>query len=176
MTKLLYGSVLLAIALLLPMCSEDEYQPDIKELDGTWKMESLDYSGTLSNTLYGQEQPFHSVDFVGTAFDVDLSISFSEFPPSYTTNGNYSILVTYDPQGQPYEKELTNQGFLETGRWVLDGDKVGVTTINGDVFEATIVSLDESKLVLQTENMEVTDAPSFRVTTEVDQMITFARQ
>jgi hypothetical protein len=173
MTKFLFWPVLLAMVFSFVACSEDDNDPSSNELVGIWQMESLDYSGTSTTTIAGQSS---TLDYVGEAYDIDLSITFGEDPNEYKTSGGYTIRLTYELGGQTIEENVPVEGFLDNGTWEQNGSTLNVINGNGDPSEATIVSVDANSLVISSAEMETTTEQGVTTTIDVESIITFSRQ
>ncbi|MCG8326488.1 MAG: lipocalin family protein [Chitinophagales bacterium] len=166
MKKMLLWSVLALLTLSIVSCSDDnDNEPDSNELVGTWRMTTFDYDGTSTTIVAGQST---TANFVGTAFDIDAKITFLESPNEYKTEGTYGINLMYSVSGQNYETQATVDGFLDSGDWERDGDTIKVTNADGEVSEATIVTLNGTTLVLDAATSETTIDPSSGITTIVE--------
>ena len=175
MTKFLFWPVLLAMVFSFTACSEDDSgnDPSSGDLVGIWQMESLDYSGTNTTTVAGQST---TLDYVGEAFDIDLSITFGENPNEYKTSGGYTIKLTYELGGQTVENNVPIEGFLDNGTWEQNGNTLTVVNGNGEPGEATIESIDGNSLVLSSREMETTTEQGVTTEIDVESVITFSRQ
>jgi hypothetical protein len=173
MTKLFFWPAMLALAISFTACSEDDNTPNSNELAGSWRMESLDYSGTSTTTTGGQTA---SADFDGVASDIDLTIDFSENPNQYTTSGSYKVTVTSEVNGMTFEQTQEFNGFLDNGTWERDGDIIMVTTGSGELSEATIATLNANTLILESVDSETNVTPDITTVTQVTSVITFSRE
>lgn len=175
MTKLFFWPVLLAMAVSFVACSEDDNgnDPSSDDLIGIWQMESLDYSGTSTTTFGGQS---NTLNYVGEAYDIDLSITFGEDPNEYKTSGGYTIRLTYEFGGQTIEENVPIEGFLDNGTWERNGNTLTVVNGNGEPGEGTIVSVDANSLIMSSTEMETTTDQGVTTEVDVESIITFSRQ
>jgi hypothetical protein len=174
MKNLFFLSALFLLALSITACSDDDdNNPSSNELVGSWKLESMDYTGTSTTDFNGSA---FTSEFMGTAFDIDATVSFSEDPNEYNTSGGYKISLTYDVQGQSFEQEVTFDGIFNSGSWSRTGDVILVTNPDGETQEATIITLNDNELVMESVVTEVTTSSGATSTIEVDQNMVFSRQ
>jgi hypothetical protein len=175
MKSLSYLAMLLALSLSITACSDEEAgSPNNEALVGTWRLESIDYSGTSSTTVQGTT--FTSV-FVGEGYDLDVTVTFSEDPDTYTTDGDYSIRLTTTTQGQTVEQDFTFEGFLDDGTWERDGENVIITNGDGDVFETIIVLTDGGNtMMMDVEETTIIASQTGDIISTVVQSTVFTRE
>lgn len=140
-------------------------------LIGQWVGTGIDYSGNTVTEFQGQTI---NADFVGEAFDIDYTLTFSENPNEVISDGTYSIELTTTILGQSTTETVPNIGFLESGTWVKDGDQLTITN-NGQTTTATIVELTNDTLVISAVEEETLSQQGATITSTVNLLATFTR-
>lgn len=148
----------IALAIALSSCSNDDSDDSTNtsaDLFGTWVAVDVDYSG--SSTISAQGQTFTST-FVGEAYDVDYTLSFSKNPNELVAEGSYSIELTTTAMGETQVNNLENLEFVSNGTWSRDDNQLTVVS-QGETRVYTIVELTDTtfKMAIQTVE-EVTDS------------------
>lgn len=88
--------------------------------------------------------------FSGTGKDMDIHISFAGNPNTYTSIGDYTIELTMDVGGQKIKQNIPVQGFMGSGSWRQDGNKLLITDkATGKDQTSTITQLDSKTLKIQ---------------------------
>ncbi|WAC02634.1 hypothetical protein N7U66_02810 [Lacinutrix neustonica] len=112
--------LLIALFLVLSACTSDDDTTDApiasESILGTWIGQDVDYTGASTTT--GQGQSINST-FVGEAYDVDYTLTFTEDPNQVVSNGSYSIELTTTTLGQTQTNTVENLEFLGNGSWSL---------------------------------------------------------
>ena len=173
----LYSSkamILLAlIATAFISCSKDDDDDvSMTEMEGTWKMESMEYEGMSTYEVNGNT--FMS-DFSGDARDISAEVDLNA-DGTYVSRGSYTIDVTVEILGQMTTLSSTVSNFLGAGTYEIKGDKMIVTNSQGETSEARIVSLSGDKLVMAYSDSDTTMDQGATTTTEVEGTYTFRRQ
>ncbi len=144
------------------------------DLVGTWAVTGIDYEGDSETVNQGTAI---TSTFVGEGFDMDLVIEFTQNPNEFKTSGDYSIKLTTTSQGQTYETDVTNNGFINDGEWTKSGNEITVTsTLNQEEQTATILELTETTLRIAWEFSEVTQLQDGSVTVNTMGEYTFTKQ
>lgn len=179
----------LALALcFLFACSKKEEMPTPKvnspttqqevpkpnnELKGNWQVTDISYAGTSVTSMPGYEA---SANFTGTGYDLTLTIKFDENPNNYTSNGDYSIRLTTNYNGQSIIQNWPNQSFIYGGIWSKQGNELTVTSqANGIPQKATILELTSTTLKMGYNTTQVTEQNGTRVSVVVAGTYTFKR-
>lgn len=129
----------LLVALVIPSCGEDGEDPQ-NSLVGTWRLTSVDYTGTTSSAA-------GDISYTGTGEDLDLTMVFTEDPNEVTVQGDYSILLETEFLGQTVSFTLTNQDFVSTGTWSLNGSTLTVTS-QGQTSDLNVVDLNTADMTV----------------------------
>ncbi|WP_428743688.1 lipocalin family protein [Tenacibaculum sp.] len=163
---------LITFILILTSCSSDDNKENISaDIVGTWIGNSIDYSGKTETTVQGQTLV---TDFVGEGYDMDYTLTFNETPNIITSEGSYSLKLTYSVLGQTSVQNLENLKFLEEGTWILDGNKLDVTA-NGVSKDYEIIELTETTLKISLSTEEDLSESGSTIITTIDAIVTFTR-
>ncbi|WP_347925743.1 lipocalin family protein [Pontimicrobium sp. SW4] len=138
---------------------------------GTWVGEDLDYSGSTVTEISGQTV---TADFVGEAYDLDFTLTFSENPKEISTSGSYSVELTTTIEGQVSVTNVENIQFLNDGTWTKSGDEVTII-YNGRTSVFRIIELTEDSLILSLPTVEDLSQGGAIITTTIDMTITFSK-
>lgn len=154
-------------------CSDDDPSPSSAELAGNWSVTAIQYEGQSVTTLNGEESVS---EFTGEGFDMDYVLRLDGESHPYTSTGDYSIHITTKVNGQTYEQDWTNQGFLDEGTWQKEDNKILVTDSNGEEHESTILELTANTLILGNTIQETSQQNGATTTTNMESTLTFARE
>ena len=143
--------LLIVLSLIISSCTTEsvDMSNNSEGIVGTWIGVSVDYSGTTVTTAQGQTI---SADYVGEAYDVDYSLTFSENPNNLISEGAYSIKLTTSVAGQTTTQNVENLEVLGNGTWEISENNLSITS-NGKTSSGTIVELTESTLILTNEEV-----------------------
>ncbi len=131
--------------LLFSSCSEDNELENVNEkIVGEWKATEILFEGTSS---FENSEEINST-FNGTGYDLMLNIQFSSDSAEFISHGGYNIELESDTRGEIMITEWMNPGFIQTGSWMMDGERCIITTPKGEEQYATILSLNENQLIL----------------------------
>ena len=146
----------IALALVLTACSSDDDggtpPNNTSDVAGTWIALDVLYSGQTVAEAVGQTI---TSDFVGDAFDVDYTLTFSENPNVYVSEGSYSVELTTTTLGQTQVFDVENLEFVGDGEWSRNGSELSVT-FDGETNVMTILELTDTTLrlgVTETEDL-----------------------
>lgn len=174
MKKLNY--LFIALALVLTACSGDDDGGNPSDTSGdilgTWIGQDVDYTGTSSTSVQGQSI---NSTFVGEAYDVDYTLTFTENPNEVVSDGSYSIELTTTALGETFTENVENLEFLNSGAWSRSGNQLTITD-NGEDTVATIVELTSTMLVLEVSETESVSEQGIDVSTNIDVVVTYTRQ
>lgn len=153
--KILKLILFTALISLTISCSSDDDGAALNSgsIVGVWRGTAVNYSGT--STTSGQGQSFTS-EFVGEAYDIDYTLTFSENPNKVVSEGNYSIELTTTYMGQTITQNIEGLSFLSDGNWSLNGTTLSITMDN-DTQDATIVELTPTKMVIEATQTTTVD-------------------
>ena len=161
--------VLFTIGLFTTSCSDDDSTNiNNDDLIGQWQGETLNYSGTTISEIQGVSLV---VDYVGTGYDIDYSITFNNELSLLSTAGSYSLELTTTAQGQSYTINEENLSFEAEGPISITGNEI----IFDDGTVGTIVSVNDNFLELHLYNEETVFNGGFDATTKIDMNVTFTR-
>ena len=164
----------IALALVLVSCSDDD-TPNPSDtsgnLIGTWIGQDVDYTGSSSTTVQGQS---FDATFVGEAYDVDYTLTFTENPNEVISDGSYSIELTTTALGQTQVDNLENLEFLSNGTWSQSGNVLTVVT-DGEASDATIIQLTDTMLVLQIIDSQTAVEQGIEVSSVVNATVTYTK-
>lgn len=173
--KIFKTFLLVAFVSLTVSCSKDDDNPtpvNSGEIVGVWRGTTVDYSGTTQTS--GQGQNF-TADFVGEAYDVDYTLTFSENPNKVVSNGSYSIELTTTINGQSTTQNIEGLEFLSTGDWSIDGNTLTVT-VDGETDDITIEQLTHDTMVLKGQEIQTMSQGGMTVTSTTNIILTFTKQ
>ncbi|NRD19938.1 lipocalin family protein [Winogradskyella eckloniae] len=175
MIKLNYFYLFCCVICLMACASDDDNSNDelsTSDLLGTWVGVDLDYSGNTTFEYLGI--PVVS-QFTGEAYDIDYTITFTDNPNQFYTNGTYSMELTTTFLGETEVSSVENLEFLGDGTWSLSGSEL---TIERDGFSSvatvTLVSNDVIEVDLMEEQSTTLEGVDYIV--NVHSISTFERQ
>jgi hypothetical protein len=164
----------IAFAFILASCSsDDDSSSDTSgDLVGTWIGQDVDYSGSTVTEIPGQDNLV--ADFVGEAYDVDYTLTFSENPNELVSEGSYSIELTTTTLGQTQVDNVENLEVLSDGTWSRTGDQLTIVS-NGETSTGTILELTDTSLIVEINEVQDISQQGFTITTTVNAITTFTR-
>ena len=169
-------ALLLMVTIFASCDNDDDSMTSSDDLVGTWAVTKIDYEGDTETVNQGAGI---TSTFVGEGYDMDLVIEFSQNPNEFKTSGDYSIKLTTTTQGQSYETDVTNNGFINEGEWTKNGNEITVTsTANQEEQTATILELTATTLKIAWEFTETIQLPQSGGTSTINTMgeYTFTKQ
>ncbi|GAA3627608.1 lipocalin family protein [Flavivirga jejuensis] len=164
----------IALTLILTACSSDDAaSPEITEsIVGTWKGVSVDYSGTTVTSVEGETI---NADYLGEAYDVNYSLTFTEDPNNLTSTGTFSVKLTTTVLGQTTTENIENLKPTGDGTWEITDNELIITTDNEEGI-MRIMKLTDSELVLAvTEETDLSIGGNSVVST-TDIIVTFEKE
>lgn len=170
--KLLYIFALTSI--LFVSCSknnDDDNNDTSSDLLGTWTATSVNYTGTSVTTVQG-----NSIEstYVGTGYDIDFTVTFTENPNQMTSAGDYSVELSTTFAGQTITQNVENLAFSEVGAWTREGDQLTVTSSNG-TGTCTITTLTSTEFAYVYESTETITENGATTTTDIVMNVTYTR-
>ena len=156
-------------------CSKDDDNPAPEnngEIVGVWKGTTVNYTGSTTTTAQGQSI---TADYVGEAYDVDYTLTFTENPKKVVSDGSYSIELTTTVNGQSTTQNVENLELLSSGDWSINGNTLSIT-VDNETDDATIVELTNNNLVLNVVETETNTGSGFTVTSTTDVTLSFTKQ
>jgi hypothetical protein len=167
----------IAFTFVLTSCSSDDGDSsgngDVSgDIVGTWIGVDVDYSGSTVTQIPGA--PDLVADFVGEAYDVDYTLTFSENPNELVSEGSYSIELTTTTLGQSQTDNVEDLEFLSDGTWDKVGDQLTVVS-NGETSTGTIVELTDTSLIVEIDQVQDISQQGFVINTTVNVITTFTR-
>ena len=170
-----FNFLFIVIALLFASCSDDDSVNDPGDISGdllgTWIGVDVDYTGDSTTEVQGQQ---FVADFVGEAYDVDYTLTFTENPNEVVANGSYSIELTTTTMGISQVDNVENLEFLNDGSWLRTGNQLSVTT-DGETTVATILELTATSLILGSSQTEEINEQGISVTSNIDVIMTYSK-
>ncbi len=159
---------LLSLAVVLFSCGNEDPKPD--GLIGSWFLTTLDYEGFTTSTAMG------NTNFKGFGKDMDMTMTFSENPNKFTSEGSYTIELTINAPGQTITEDLTYDTALSDGTWAVIGNTLTVTSA-GVAQDVTIISQTSTTLELGIDSEESQDVEGLgSVSTSVQITYTLVRK
>ncbi|MBG43755.1 MAG: hypothetical protein CL530_07280 [Aequorivita sp.] len=156
-------------------CSKDDDNPAPENngnIIGVWKGTTVNYTGSTTTTAQGQSI---TADYVGEAYDVDYTLTFTENPKKVVSDGSYSIELTTTVNGQSTTQNVENLELLSSGDWSINGNTLSIT-VDNETDDATIVELTNNNLVLNVVETETNTGSGFTVTSTTDVTLSFTKQ
>jgi len=165
---------ILTLSFSLTSCSDDDNNSSNTsgELVGTWMGTAIDYSGTTETTVQGITI---DADFVGEAYDIDYSLTFSENPNNVEADGSYSIELETTVNGQTTTQDVEDLEFLNDGTWSRDGNDLTITD-DGQSSTARIVELTDTTLRISISQVDDLSDDGFTIISTTDVVATYTRQ
>lgn len=162
----------IALVLVFTSCSTDDSPSIISgDIVGTWIGNTIDYSGDTVTTVDGQTLV---ADFVGEAYDMDYTITFSEDPNNVVSEGSYSLKLTYTVLGQTSVENVENIEFLEGGNWE-QSNNILTLIAQEESIDYKIEELTDDKLVLSLSVEEDLSEQGVSIISTIDAKMTFYR-
>ncbi len=124
---------------------EDTTAPAPSLLTGTWTLTDVSYMGTATVEASGQQT---TAAFTGVGTKLNLKLLFTENPNKYEATGDYTMRLTLDAGGAPFEKVMSFDGFMDKGQWTQTDSTLTVKA-EQETLEATIMQLTEDTLELK---------------------------
>lgn len=168
---------LLFIVFALTSCSSDDIDSSgngniYGDILGTWIGVDVNYSGSTVTEIIGE--PSLTADFVGEAYDVDYTLTFSENPNELVSEGSYSIELTTTTLGQSQTDNVEDLEFLNDGAWDRAGDQLTIVS-NGETSVGTILELTDTSLILEIDEVQDISQQGFVINTTLNVIATFTR-
>ena len=165
----------IAFVFTLTSCSTDDSDTSSDssgDIVGTWIGLDVDYSGSTVTVIPGSADLVS--DYVGEAYDVDYTLTFSENPNELVSEGSYSIELTTTTLGQTQVDNLENLEFLSDGTWNKVGDQLTIVS-NGATSTGTILELTSTSLILELNQVQDVSQQGFTITTTINAITTFIK-
>lgn len=156
-------------------CSKDDDNPTITnngEIVGVWKGTTVDYTG--NQTISGQGQNT-TATYVGEAYDVDYTLTFTENPQKVISDGSYSIELTTTVNGQTTTQNVEGLEFLSSGDWTINGNTLSIT-VDNETDDASILELTENTLVLKAVESQTMSQGGFTISSTTEVILSFTKQ
>lgn len=171
MKSLKFAFLLVFIAFLSACGNDDENTPSGEGVIGSWKVTEIDYTGTTTASQQGAE---FEADFTGEGVDMDLKINFNN-DMSYTTSGDYSIILTTSFFGQSIEQRYDAAGFVGAGTWSQDGNQIVITS-GTETNTLTVLENSGNTLKVEWNHVEESVEQGTAQTLNINGTYTFERQ
>lgn len=163
-----------ALISLTISCSKDDDNPtptSNSEIVGVWKGTAVDYTGTQTNIQNGQTT---TIDYVGSGYDIDYTITISDNPNNLTSEGSYSIELVATFNGQTTTNNIEDLSFFQSSTWAIDGNQFSITA-NGETEVMTIVELTATTLVLNGVSIETLSQGGVNMESTTDITLKFSK-
>ena len=141
------------------------------DLTATWIGETVDYTGTTVTETQGQTI---TADFVGTGYDIDYTLTFSENPNIAYSTGSYSIELTTTILGQSTTQNVEDLAWTSVGDWSRTGDEVSFTS-NGQTDIMTITEITDTTLVMIGTNVQEINQGGITTTSTTNIIVTYTK-
>ena len=140
-----------ALLLLTVVACKDDDDATPASLVGTWAMTDIHSTGTLEYDFLGtpltSDYEFHGIEYNATT-------TFTENPNEFTSEGDYTFVITTDFFGTEFIDTINVPVFDGTGTWAINGNTM-TQVFAGDTSEFDILEFTNSKLRLQ-QDLDVT--------------------
>lgn len=162
------------ISLTISCSSDDDNQEATNngEIVGVWRGTAVDYTG--NTTTSGQGQTIVA-EYVGVAYDIDYTLTFTENPQKVISDGSYSIELTTTVYGQSTTQNVEGLEFLSSGDWTVNGNTLSIT-VDNETDDAQIVELTNDTLVLKAVETQTSSQGGFTVTSTTEVILSFTRE
>ncbi|MCB4808992.1 lipocalin family protein [Tamlana sp. 62-3] len=152
--------------------SENGSNQDIDDLVGTWVAQNIETTGTATFEVLDQNI---TAPITGEGYDVDFSLTFSENPNNYTTEGSFGLEISITYLFQTMSERIDDQEFLGSGTWSKDGNVLTIVE-NGETTVLTISELTNTSLVLTAQETETITEDGITYESEFDLEVSFIKQ
>ncbi len=164
---------MISLAVIFFSCGDDDDDPQPTDgLAGTWAVTGIDYEGTTATEAGGTGI---IADFTGKGKNMDLTITFKENPDTFTSQGDYTIAMTIEADGQSVTQDYPFEGFLTDGTWALDGETITVTGPSGPQL-ATITEQTSTTLKMEWDYVHDMSQQGVTVLMNIHGTYTFKRK
>lgn len=126
--------------------NEDSVEASAK-LVGDWKLVGYDVEDAIIASNF--EGIDFSIPAIITGKDFDASLSFSENPNVFTSEGSFDVLIEFEVEGETFSQEEVVEDFLSEGEWAIEEGLLIATTETEDAIAYTIKTLTDTSLVLE---------------------------
>lgn len=163
----------IAITLVLTSCSSDDSKPEVSgDIVGTWDMVDYSYTGTTVTKAQGQTL---SADFIGSAYNINSTITFEENPNNIISEGSFSLELTTTVSGQTSVSHVHNLESVSGGTWELVNGELR-TNSNGQTGNMKIEKLTESSLVLAVKEKQDLSQSGVSIVSDINAKVYFERK
>ncbi|KJD34542.1 hypothetical protein PK35_01780 [Tamlana nanhaiensis] len=152
--------------------SENNTEQDTNALIGTWVAQDITNTGTATFDILGETI---TAPIEGQGYDVDFTLSFSENPDNYTTEGSFGLEISVTYLFQTMTERIDNQEFLGNGTWSKQGNTITIVE-NGETTILTIKELTSTRLILTGHETEDITEDGITYTSEFDLEASFIKQ
>src|SRR5690606_38164382 len=157
-------------------CSKDDDSPAAPtnngEIVGVWKGTAVDYTGNTSTSGQGQTI---TADYVGEAYDINYTLTFTDNPQKIISDGSYSIVLSTTIYGQTTTQNVEGLEFLSSGDWNMNGNTLSIT-VNNETNDAELLELTDDTLVLKAVESQTMSQGGFTVTSTTEVILSFTKQ
>lgn len=138
MKKFIYLIPIILTALLLTACNNDDDTTSTNELEGTWKLVSLEIdSESLVEVTAGGYNNSITINNEAEAVNADYTLTFDN--SQFTGEGSYDLQQTSMSGGYTESITTSYDNILQTGSYSVDGN---IITVEGSFVEATADGTD----------------------------------
>jgi len=161
-------------ALTITSCAKNEdFNNSDSELIGNWKVAEIYFEGNNTIETSGIIETY---SFYGDGYNMVLQLRFDENSNEFSSYGGYNIQLNTIQDGKNIITEWMNPGFIDSGKWTIDGKNLIVTNSRGETQSAMILSLNQHTLVLSYNFIYETLKFDSSLTYEVKSVFSFEKQ
>ena len=187
MINKLSKAIILLFVMVLVSCDSDDNDTVVitGNVDGTWSIESINYSGSSTTTIDGLST---TATFTGQSSNENAIFVFTP-DGDFTSNGSYDITLNTTVAGQSQTQEVSIDDYTSEGTWSQSGNILtlvgelvsissGTPTIgDGDELseDYTILELTETTMVLNIVTNETVDSFGASIDVSLDGTLTFSK-
>ncbi|WP_116124922.1 lipocalin family protein [Lewinella sp. IMCC34183] len=154
--KFFYPTLLGFALCVLSSCSPEPLNPDaLVSLEGTWELESATGTGHNVTHYKGEEVP--ATFSTRTVSPTDYALTFTPQGRVFST-GTFTEEVTGTFQGETSTRIREEKKLVGAGVWKLQGRQLSMGTDHPEEIQLRIVTLSESELVMEYQNVFTTES------------------
>ncbi|HAA12625.1 MAG TPA: hypothetical protein DCE41_13400 [Cytophagales bacterium] len=159
--------IMAVLAITLSSCTD----AITRGIRGDWALTSYSVSGVTSTETLGVS--VETGRTVGTATDITLVVTYDR-DGSYTSTGNFDLLLTSTAAGISVDAEIANASSLSNGTYTIEDVNLTMSQTGADPLTGTVVILDDT-MTYTFEETETQSLAGITTTEETTTVMTFSR-
>jgi|GEM_PF-2257131 len=175
--KILKKTTLILLLATLIGCSKDSDKDEISfaDLKGTWEVTFYSYDGSTQYNSINNNDSW-STSYHGDAWLLDFHLEITENPNDYSVTGTHKIDFYFTDENGVEYYYVGDQIKNEFGTYVRNSTSNVSFNINNDIKHGTILTLDDSKLIINiSSSSSEINADNILETKKRDEYYTYKR-